>query len=220
MASALATIDDGAGNVLGLARTAERSRGVRHGKAGFGLIARRQRDARRDADHAHARRECLREQHGGLAQGGLGQRVREEVRIRIPQLLVEQVDHDAAIVRPTALACRACASSTGAATFVRMQRISASAEKVAALSYSNSDALLTTQRDLAEFVCAFGQQAAYAGLDGEVTVDGDGPSPECLDLDARYRAPRRATWRSAPRCPSRRGRVRARSRDRCGAPRP
>ena len=36
--------------------------------------------------------------------------------------------------------------------------------------------------DLAEFMCAFGQQAAHTGLDGEVTVDRDGPSSERLDL--------------------------------------
>ena len=55
--------------------------------------ARHERDARRHAAHAHRRRQRLGQQHGGVGQRGLGERVREVVGVRVVQLLVEQVHH-------------------------------------------------------------------------------------------------------------------------------
>ena len=127
------------------------------------------------------RRERLRQQRW-RAQRRLRQRVRQVVRIRIPQLLVEQVDHAARSLLPAESACSACASRTGAATLLRHVARHRLWPKVCALSYSNSDALLTMQADLADFVCALGQQAAHTGFHREIAIDGDRATAYGLDF--------------------------------------
>ena len=72
--------------------------------------------------------------------------------------------------------CSERASKMGAAVFVRIARIRWSALNRVTLSYSNSEALLTTQLTGRELVGAFRKQAQHAGLDRQIAID-------------RYRAP-------------------------------
>ncbi|MNL20113.1 hypothetical protein D3C87_1413460 [compost metagenome] len=70
---------------------------MRADEAGVGLLAGHQRDAGRHAHHPQPGRQRLGQLHRGGLQRGLGQRVRQEVRVQVVELLVEQVDHHAAL---------------------------------------------------------------------------------------------------------------------------
>src|SRR5918993_5241925 len=72
---------------------AQRIVGVLLGEARVGLAAAAQRQAGGDAGHPEPRREGLGQKLGQALQTDLGQRVGEEIRIEVVELLVEQV-HD------------------------------------------------------------------------------------------------------------------------------
>ena len=65
------------------------------GKRGIVLQVAGQREARRHAHHAYPGCQRLCQHGGGCRQRGLGQRVRQEVRIQVEELLVQQIDDDA-----------------------------------------------------------------------------------------------------------------------------
>ncbi len=83
----------------------------------------RQREAGRHAHHAHARREGQCQQRRSGFQRGLRQRVAQEVGVRVPQLLVEQMDNRALrVARSSRVRCSACASRMAAPVLLRAWR--------------------------------------------------------------------------------------------------
>ena len=85
-----------AGDILGCGRAFQRRHRMGLRELAMVHVARQQRDPGRDAGHAHARCKRLRQQRGRRLERRLRQRVRKVVRVGVPQLLVEQVDHAAA----------------------------------------------------------------------------------------------------------------------------
>ena len=153
------------------------------------------------------------------SQRGLGQRVRQVVRVRVPQLLVEQVDH-AAASRCSAFrcACSACASSTRGRCWRASACPSRRSEKLGASSYSKCEALLTTASSAAHALrhrrhAARGRRPRRPGRPRKHSAR----APSARSVGRAWPRPHRPSGGSAAPCRSRARPARARWRGRGGA---
>src|SRR3990167_7550113 len=86
---------DRAGDIFGRGRAPQRAERVPLTELLLAQQVAGERESRRHAHHAHARRQGQGQHGAGSLQGGLGQGVAQKIGVLVPELLVQQIDHGA-----------------------------------------------------------------------------------------------------------------------------